>query len=254
MSCLDSRNGPDRLQVARLHPVIFLGAGPGDPELVTRKGWALLGQADVILHDALLDAEGFRQAAPQARWIDVGKRGGRLSTPQSFITRTLVSLALRGQKVLRLKGGDGAIFGRLTEEIAACRQAGLEVQMVPGITAASSSAAELGISLTQREVARSVTFLTPRTSRGGRCERWLAPALASDTLVLYMAAQEWPALAAELLQHGKSPQTPVAIVESASMGGTQRITVLGACSDLVQCDGPITIVVGSVVAAGFKGL
>lgn len=231
-------------------PVIFVGAGPGDPELVTRKAWTLLGQADVVLHDALIDLRGFRQAAPQARWIDVGKRGGRLSTAQSFINRTLVSLALRGHRVVRLKGGDAALFGRLTEELEACRAAGLAVQVVPGITAASSVAAELGISLTQREVARSVTFLTPRTSRGGRSERWLESALASDTVVLYMAAHQWPVLAAELLQHGKSPQTPVALVESASLGSTQWLTHLGACTgDLPALgDGPVTIVIGAVVA------
>ena len=245
MSC--SRSSFD--SSTRLRPVTFVGAGPGNPDLVTRRGWALLGQADVILHDALLDVEGFKQAAPQARWIDVGKREGRLSTDQNFISRTLVSLALRGDRVVRLKGGDVAIFGRLTEEIQACRAAGLEVQIVPGVTAASSSAAELGISLTQREVARSVTFLTPRTSGGGRCERWLDSAMASDTLVLYMAGREWPGLAAQLIAHGKSPQTPLACVESSSLGGTQWLGRLGDCIEqsLPLGDGPVTIIVGEVV-------
>lgn len=232
------------------HAVAFVGAGPGDPELVTRKGWRLIGQADVVLYDALLDVDGFRQAAPLARWIHVGKRAGRVSTTQPFITKSIVHLARRGYRVIRLKGGDPGIFGRLTEEIEACRAADIDVEIVPGVTAASASAAELGISLTQREVSRSVTFLTPRTSKsGGLSESWVPSALSSDTVVLYMASAELPKIAQILMSHGRHPQTPVALVESASCDGRKMVTTLGQCAHRawINDGGPVTAIIGDVV-------
>lgn len=232
------------------HAVAFVGAGPGDPELVTRKGWRLIGQADIVLYDALLDIRGFRQAAPLARWINVGKRLGQVSTTQSFITKSLVNLAWRGYRVIRLKGGDPAIFGRLTEEIDACRAADIDVEIVPGVTAASASAAELGISLTQREVSRSVTFLTPRTSKSGDLsENWVPGALSSDTVVLYMASTELPKIAQTLLARGRHPQTPVALVESASCDARKMVTTLEHCLHGVWITngGPVTVVIGDVV-------
>lgn len=233
------------------HAVAFVGAGPGDPELVTRKGWRLIGQADVVLYDALLDVEGFRQAAPSARWINVGKRHGQVSTTQSFITKSIVNLACRGYRVIRLKGGDPTVFGRLTEEIEACRAADIDVEIVPGVTAASASAAELGISLTQREVSRSVTFLTPRMSGGGDLSRdWASSALSSDTVVLYMASAELPRIAQTLLSRGKHPQTPVALVESASRDARKVVTTLGQClhGEWICGGGPVTVVIGDVVS------
>lgn len=231
------------------HAVAFVGAGPGDPELVTRKGWRLIGQADIVLYDALLDVQGFREAAPLARWINVGKRLGRVSTTQSFITKSIVNFSRRGYRVIRLKGGDPAIFGRLTEEIEACRAADIEVEIVPGVTAASACAAELGISLTQREVSRSVTFLTPRTSNGGvLSEDWIASALSSDTTVLYMASAELPSIAKTLISQGKHPQTPVALVESASRDTRKVVMTLeqflhGAW---ITNGGPVTVIMGDV--------
>jgi uroporphyrin-III C-methyltransferase len=232
------------------HTVVFVGAGPGDPELVTRKGWRLIGRADIVLYDALLDVEGFRQAAPLARWINVGKRLGRVSTAQSFITKSLINLARRGYQVIRLKGGDPAIFGRLTEEIDACRAADIDVEIVPGVTAASGCAAELGISLTEREVSRSVTFLTPRTSKGGALsEDWVPSALVSDTIVLYMASAALPSIAQTLISKGKIPQTPVALVESASRDARKVVMTLGQCLNgaWVTNGGPVTVVIGDVV-------
>ena len=232
------------------YAVAFVGAGPGDPDLVTRKGWRLIGQADIVLYDALLDVEGFRQAAPLARWINVGKRLGRVSTAQSFITKSLVNLARRGYRVIRLKGGDPAIFGRLTEEIDACRAADIDVEIVPGVTAASASAAELGISLTQREVSRSVTFLTPRTSNGGALSAdWVASALASDTAVLCMAGAELPNIAQTLISSGKDPRAAVALVESASQNARKVVMTLGQCQNeaWITQDGPVTVIIGDVV-------
>jgi len=232
------------------YAVAFVGAGPGDPELVTRKGWRLIGQADIVLYDALLDVEGFRQAAPLARWINVGKRLGRVSTALSFITKSLVNLARRGYRVIRLKGGDPAIFGRLTEEIDACRAADIDVEIIPGVTAASASAAELGISLTQREVSRSVTFLTPRTSNGGALSAdWVASALASDTTVLYMAGAELPNIAQTLISSGKDSRAAVALVESASQNARKVVMTLGQCQNeaWITQDGPVTVIIGDVV-------
>jgi uroporphyrin-III C-methyltransferase len=234
------------------NPVAFIGAGPGDPDLITRKGWRRLGEADIVLFDALLDLPEFKKAAPHARWVNVGKRVGQVSTAQSFINKSIVNLAFRGYRVVRLKGGDPAVFGRLTEEISYCKTANLEVEIIPGVTAASSCAAELGISLTQREVSRSVTFLTPRTNKNGALSNhWIASALASDTVVFYMASAELPIIAQTLISQGKHPKTPVALVESASLAAQKTVTTLEQC---VQGrwhgdGGPVTVLLGEVVRA-----
>jgi uroporphyrin-III C-methyltransferase len=234
--------------------VVIVGAGPGDPELITRKGWHAIGSADVVLHDALLDLDGFREAAPQARWIHVGKRAGSASTEQNFINRMLVNLARRGHRVVRLKGGDPAIFGRLTEELDACNEAGIDVSIIPGVTAASASAADLGLSLTQRGRSRSVVFLTPRIGRGevaGQAS-WVRAALAADTVVLYMARDDIRHIAATLIQHGRSPQTPVALVANASRDSVARFTDLAGAADCIVAlgNGPVTIVMGEIASAG----
>jgi len=234
------------------HTVYFVGAGPGNADLITRKGWDLLSQADIVLYDALLDIEGFRQAAPSSRWINVGKRVGQLSTSQPFISKSIVNLTLRGYRVVRLKGGDPSIFGRLSEEIEACRAANIDFEIVPGVTAASGCAAELGISLTQRSVSRSVTFLTPKTSaRQGGSTHWVPSALASDTVVLYMASTELPLIAQLLVSHGKPAETPVAIVESASLSSRKYVTTLQDCLNLQLegSGGAVTLVIGDVVSA-----
>jgi len=236
----------------RPYPVAFVGAGPSDPELITRKGWWILGQADFVLYDALIDVEGFREAAPRARWINVGKRLGRISTAQPFISKSLVNLALRGYRVVRLKGGDPTIFGRLTEEVEACRSAGLDITIVPGVTAASACATELGISLTQRGVSRSVTLLTPRVSQSGALsEDWVSTALLSDTIVLYMAGAELSAVAQALLIRGKNPKTPVAIIESAGRAVKKTALTLRCCLDVAPetSGGPLTVLIGQVVAS-----
>lgn len=231
--------------------VVIVGAGPGDPELITRKGWSAIGSADVVLHDALLDLDGFREAAPRARWIHVGKRAGSASTSQHFINRMLVNLARRGYRVVRLKGGDPSIFGRLTEELDACKDAGIEVSIIPGVTAASASAAELGLSLTQRGVSRSVVFLTPRIGRGERTASWVRAALAADTVVLYMARDDIQRVATTLIQHGRSPQTPVALIANASRDSLTRFSDLAEAADCIPAmgDGPVTIVIGEIATA-----
>ena len=233
------------------HPVYFVGAGPGNAELITRKGWDLLSKADIVLYDALLDIEAFKQAAPSSQWINVGKRIGQLSTSQPFISKSIVNLCLRGYRVVRLKGGDPSMFSRLSEEIDACRTANIDFEIIPGITAASCCAAELGIALTQRNVSRSVTFLTPKTSaRRKGSAYWLPSALAADTVVLYMASTELPVIAQLLVMHGKPADTPVAIVESASLRSQKYVTTLQDCVSLQRqgSGGPITVVIGDVVS------
>lgn len=228
--------------------VTLIGAGPGDPELMTRKGWRLLGQADVVLHDALLDAEGMKEAAPQARWIAVGKRGGKVSVEQAFIGRLLVSYARQGLKVVRLKGGDPSIFGRMSEEIEACQQAGVSVEIVPGVTTASAAAAHLQTSLTLRGVSRSVVFVTPRVGRNERPEdsEWLRASLAANTVVLYMASAMAREIGTRLIQGGKSSQMPVCVLENVSPNGQSlAMTLLDlSLQGLPAMTGPVVLMVG----------
>lgn len=237
-----------------LHPfsqglVQFVGAGPGAADLVTRAGWRALEQADVVLFDALIDEPGFREAAPRAEWISVGKRAGRPSTEQAFIGRQLVSHAARGLRVVRLKGGDPAIFGRLTEEVEAVRAAGLAFEVIPGVTAASAAAATLGLSLTQRGVSRSVMFVTASAGKGMPANRdWLQAARAADTVVVYMGGERRQEMAKDLLQAGCSPRLPVAIVENASGEGEREVVTLQGLADSVQrpLSGPVCLILGEV--------
>jgi uroporphyrin-III C-methyltransferase len=231
--------------------VWFIGAGPGDPELMTRKAWRLLGQADVVLHDALMDILGMKEAAPHAQWLEVGKRSGRPSVEQAFICRTLVALAKRGLTVVRLKGGDPAIFGRLAEELEACRAEKLDVEIVPGVTAACAAAADLQTSLTLRGESRSVVFVTPRVGKyeTGAQGEWLAAAMAAQTVVLYMASSQAKDLCAKLLAAGKAKDTPLCIVENASRTGRRlKHTLLEiAQRGLPALEGPVTLLLGQAL-------
>lgn len=233
--------------------VTLIGAGPGDPELITRKAWRLLGEADVVLYDALMDAEGMKQAAPQAEWVPVGKRAGRPAPEQAFICRTLVAYARRGHKVVRLKGGDPSLFGRLSEELQACREAGIEVEIVPGVTSACAAAADLQASLTLRGVSRSVAFVTPRVGRGEKedDDNWLKAAVAADTVVLYMAGSRADLVCRRLIEAGKPALTPICIVENASgPGARMQATLMDiARFGLPEFAGPVSLLVGDALGA-----
>lgn len=234
--------------------VTLMGAGPGDPELMTRKAWRLLGEADVVLHDALLDVDGMQQAAPHAQWLSVGKRAGRPAPEQAFICRTLVAYAKRGLKVVRLKGGDPSLFGRMAEELDACRAAGIEVEIVPGVTSACAAAADLQASLTLRGLSRSVAFVTPRTGRGERevgDDHWLRAALASDTVVLYMAGRRADIVCQRLIEAGKPALTPICIVENASGPGARMQSTLMEIAryGLPELQGPVSLLVGDALAS-----
>jgi uroporphyrin-III C-methyltransferase len=237
--------------------VYFIGAGPGDPELMTRKAWRLLSQADVVLHDALMDVAGMHEAAPHARWLEVGKRSGRPSVEQAFICRTLVTLAKRGLTVVRLKGGDPAIFGRLAEELQACRAENIEVEIIPGVTAACAAAADLQTSLTLRGESRSVTFVTPRLGKheAGQPSEWLTAAMSAQTVVLYMASAQAQDICSTLITAGKPEQTPICIVENASRVGQRFKSTLFevAHSGLPTFEGPVTLLVGHALALAQAG-
>ena len=228
--------------------VYLVGAGPGAPDLLTLRAARILAAADIVLHDALVHPDTLKLAT-HARFIDVGKRYGKVSTEQRFIIRALLEAARTHETVVRLKGGDPMIFGRAQEELDALHAAGIETEVVPGVTAALAAASTLQVSLTRRGVARTVTFLTPRVGAGETSSEWLSAAIAADSVVLYMAAGASREIARALIEGGKPASTPVALVESATLPEEQRMfTTLGALRehDLPRAAGPVVMCVGEV--------
>lgn len=202
--------------------VYLVGAGPGAADLITMRGAELLRRADIVFHDALVQAQ-MLALAPQARLVAVGKRCSRISTEQRFINRNLIEAAAKYDVVVRLKGGDPMLFGRAQEEIDALEAAGVPYEIVPGVTAALAASAEVRVSLTQRGLSRSVVFATPRVGEGEDVSDW-APAVArADTAVLYMAVGQAAQIAAVLEEQGMAPSTPVVLVEGASLPDSRRI-------------------------------
>jgi len=228
--------------------VYLVGAGPGAPDLITLRAARLLEAADVVLFDALVHPDTVALAR-HARKVNVGKRYGKVSTEQRFINRALIEAARTHATVVRLKGGDPMLFGRAQEEIDALAEAGIECEVVPGVTAALAAAATLKVSLTRRGIARTVSFLTPRVGRGETASAWLPAALAADTVVLYMAAGAGPEIARALIGGGKPASTPVALVESATLAAERRsLTTLArlAHSTTAKAEGPVVVCVGEV--------
>jgi uroporphyrin-III C-methyltransferase len=240
--------------------VWLVGAGPGDPDLLTVKALRLLQSADVVVHDRLTPPELLVLARPDARLIDVGKRKSRHTLPQDDINQLLVALAREGLKVVRLKGGDPFVFGRGGEELLALRQAGVEAEVVPGVTAALAAAADAGVPLTHRGLAQAVTFVTGHAAvkEGEAGEPELAepnldwPVLSrpNHTLVVYMGVTTAGMLAARLIGAGRDASTPVLIVENASRADERR--VLTRLAELPKAaaglDGPALLVIGEVAA------
>jgi uroporphyrin-III C-methyltransferase len=237
--------------------VYLVGAGPGAADLLTLRAARLIAEADVVLHDALIHPDVLRLAG-RARLYNVGKRAHRPSVDQRFICRLMVRLALRGRLVVRLKGGDPHLFGRATEEIAACRAAGLAVVTVPGVSAGFAAAAALGASLTARGVSRSVAFVTPSRARGASPNaHWARAAAAAETAVLYMGADHAEHVRDTLIGLGVRPSQPVALIENASWAEEQVIR--GALADLPALaarlgDGPAIIVMGEAAAQACDAL
>jgi len=226
--------------------VYLVGAGPGAPDLLTLRAARLLAEADIIFHDALVHPGTLAMAA-QALRIAVGKRCGKHSTAQQFINKRLVDAAAKYKTVVRLKGGDPMLFGRAQEEIAALEAAGIVYEVVPGITAALAASAELGISLTQRGVARSVAFATPRVGSGEDASDWVQSLAAADSGAIYMGVGDAEAISAALIAAGKPASLPVAVVENASLAQARTFfTTLGALPNLAQqaLTGPAIILIG----------
>jgi len=202
-----------------------------------------------VFHDALVHPETLALAV-RAERVAVGKRSGRRSTAQQFINKRLVDAARKHAVVVRLKGGDPLLFGRAQEEIEALRRAGVDFEIVPGVTAATAAAAELGVSLTRRGVSRHIALVTPRAAEGERGNEWAAAVLAADTAVLYMGAGLAPAISAELIARGMSAGTPVALVENASLPGRRALAgTLAELPALAQQvgDGPTIVLFGEVL-------
>ena len=227
--------------------VYLVGAGPGAPDLLTLRAARLLEAADIVFHDALVHPDTL--ALAHCKRVNVGKRFGHVSTEQRFINRALVEAARAHDVVVRLKGGDLMLFGRAQEEIDALREAGIEVEVVPGVTAALAAASALQVSLTRRGIARTVALLTPRVGKDETPSEWLPAALGADSLVLYMAAGASQSIARELIAGGKPAQTPVALVESATLPEEKQVfTTLKALAAevLPRAAGPVVMCVGEV--------
>jgi uroporphyrin-III C-methyltransferase len=228
--------------------VWLVGAGPGAPDLLTLRAARLLESADVVFYDALVHRHTLALAT-RARLVDVGKRYGKVSTEQRFINRALIEAARTHANVVRLKGGDPMVFGRAQEEIDALAAAGIECEVVPGITAALAATSSLGISLTRRGIARTVAFLTPRVGRDETASEWLPAALGADSIALYMAAGASQSIAAALISGGKPAATPAVLVESATLPTeSRRFTTLAelAAAPLPRAEGPVVMLVGEV--------
>jgi uroporphyrin-III C-methyltransferase len=228
--------------------VYLVGGGPGDPELLSLKAAKVLGRASVVLHDALVSREVLALISPTAAKIDVGKRSGRKLLTQEEINDLLVSYAKSHEVVVRLKGGDPTIFGRAGEEIAALREACIDFEIVPGITAGIAAAAAAGISLTDRRFASQVLFSTMQRHTANRAIQW-AGISSTTTLVIYMPGPDYSHVAAELRDAGWPLDMPCAIISKAS--GENQVVRPSNLAQLAFQDtllAPAVIVVGRVVA------
>ncbi|HAT30823.1 MAG TPA: uroporphyrinogen-III C-methyltransferase [Janthinobacterium sp.] len=227
--------------------VYLIGAGPGAQDLMTLRGARLLGQAGVVLHDALVTDE-MLELCPQAVKIAVGKRCGQLSTAQAFINKQLLDSARSFALVVRLKGGDPMLFGRADEELRALEEAGVEVEIVPGITTALAAAAATRQPLTKRGVARSVAFFTSSTAPGHPDQVAIPD---SDTLVQYMGGREASETARRLLEQGRRADTPVLVIENCSRPDQRvlRLELGGLAQGLGATHGPVLVMLGEAMRA-----
>jgi len=231
--------------------VYLVGAGPGDPELLTRRAFQLIQDADAVVYDRLVSAEIMELVPAGTARINVGKQAGAHPVPQEEINALLVGLARQGRRVVRLKGGDPFLFGRGSEEALHLTQQGVSCQVVPGVTSASGCAASAGFPLTHRGMATGVRFVT------GHCRDdmeldldWCGLANGETTLVLYMAAANLQGIADRLIAEGLAPSTPAAAI---SAGTTPRQRVIRSSLDRISADArqlptPVLFIVGDVVA------
>lgn len=229
--------------------VALVGAGPGDAGLLTLRALQLMQQADVVLYDYLVSDEVLELVRRDAERICVGKRAGDFCMPQEEINQRLIAHARQGQRVVRLKGGDPFIFGRGGEELQAVAAAGIPFQVVPGVTAAAGATAYAGIPLTHRDHAQSVTFITGHARRGGGDLDWPALAAGRQTLAIYMGLMKAADISRQLILHGRSADTPVAVISSGTLACQQ--VYIGTLKQLdilaQQASTPALLVIGEVV-------
>jgi uroporphyrin-III C-methyltransferase len=227
--------------------VHLVGAGPGDPELLTVRAARLLAEADVVVHDALVGDGVFALVNPAAEQIDVGKRPGQ-GVPQELINTLLVTLGESGRTIVRLKGGDPYVFGRGGEEAQALLDAGVPFEVVPGVTSAVAAPAAAGVPVTHRGVSAAVTVVTGHRRAGEPDIDWRSLAKVGGTIVVLMGVSQRAHIAAELVAGGLTPDTPVAVVRSATT--TDQVTVRCRLDELgvAEVESPAVIVVGPVAA------
>ena len=245
---------PREMKIGR---VFLVGAGPGPADLLTLRAARTIENAEALLYDALVSDEVLAMAPRACLRIQTGKRAGRASMAQETITKLMLRLARRGLKVVRLKGGDPSIFGRVGEEVEALRRHGIEAEVIPGVTAACAAAAQFGFPLTHRGEARELVFATARTQDGAVRLDGDAARAASATLALYMGRDSMAALSAGLIEAGRAPSTPALAVENAG-SPTARLfsgdlASLPALLEAAAPEGPVLIVVGEVAARAEVG-
>ncbi|KUO25886.1 uroporphyrinogen-III C-methyltransferase [Vibrio cholerae] len=234
--------------------VALVGAGPGDPELLTVKALSYLQQADVVLYDYLVSDEIMALIPSETILVCVGKRAGHHSVPQEKTNQLLVDFARQGYRVVRIKGGDPFMFGRGGEELEVLFEAGVKFQVVPGITAAAGATAYAGIPLTHRDYAQSALFVTGHLKAQAEDLDWSTLARGKQTLVIYMGLSNAAAIAEQLQLHGRQASTPVAIIERGTQVNQQVLigTLQTLPSLASQAQSPALIVVGEVVALAAK--
>ncbi len=240
-------------EAARPGKVYLLGAGPGDPELITLRARRRLAEADLVLYDALVHPDLLRHCRPEAERVFVGKRAGRASERQAVINRRMVEAAREGRVVARLKGGDPYLFGRGSEEAEYLRAEGIEFEVVPGVASALAAPAYAGISLSHRELASSIAYVTATESeqKDGSAHDWAKLATATQSLVIFMGTRKLESLMRLLIAHGRAPGCPAAVIQSATL--PQQRTVVGTVENIAQrareaaIGMPALTVVGEVV-------
>lgn len=228
--------------------VFLVGAGPGDPELLTLKAARVLKQADVVLHDDLVSAQILQLAPSRAQIRNVGKRCGKKIVSQEEINFLMVTLAASGSQVVRLKGGDPLIFGRVGEEIAALHKAHIEFEIVPGITAALGAASTAQIPLTHRHSSHALVFLTGHSAGGADPTNWRALVSLGATVVVYMPGHDYSEIAGKLCTAGLSGETPCAIISRATTSEEQVFsTDVEGLKDAPRLPAPTLLVIGEVL-------
>ncbi|MFN2098554.1 uroporphyrinogen-III C-methyltransferase [Altererythrobacter sp. MF3-039] len=239
--------------MAKAGTIYLVGAGPGDPDLLTLRAARLIERAELIVHDGLVDQAIIAMARPDAELISVAKQRSKHTLPQDDICALLVREALAGRDVVRLKGGDPLIFGRGGEEAEAAKEAGVPVEIVPGISAANGAAAAAQIALTHRDAASVVSFVAGQC-KGLKDQNWAGLAGQGRTLVIYMGVKTAPQIAEKLMEDGLAPDMPVAVIENAARSNMRVLRApLAGLPGLVEAEqvrSPALIIIGDVTSRG----